>query len=389
LRNASGAERGGREYRAGVDAEMAKRDPDAGISVDELQLATRNTGMPLEALDWPLTPAGLHYLLIHYDIPRVDASSWSLRVGGRVGRSLTLSLDELRSRPARTLAVTMECAGNGRARLEPRPVSQPWLVEAVGTAEWTGTPLRPLLEEAELLDDAVEVVFTGLDHGMEGGIEQDYERSLSIADASGDDVLLAYEMNGEPLLPQHGFPLRLVVPGWYGMTNVKWLARITAVAEPFAGFQQAEGYRMLRDRDDPGTPVTRMAPRALMVPPGFPDFMTRRRFVGVGPCEIRGRAWSGNAPVERVQVSADLGTTWNDATLDDDDLGPYAWRAWSWTWQPPAAGEYELWCRARDAAGNEQPVTAGWNVKGYANNSVQRVPVTVTDGLVRPQGLEP
>ena len=196
----------------------------------------------------------------------------------------------------------MECAGNGRARLEPRPVSQPWLVEAVGTAEWTGTPLRLLLEEAELLDDAVEIVFTGLDHGMEGGIEQDYARSLSIAETSGDDVLLAYEMNGEPLLPQHGFPLRLVVPGWYGMTNVKWLARITAVAEPFTGFQQAEGYRLLRDRDDPGEPVTRMAPRALMVPPGFPDFMTRRRFVAPGKCPVRGRAWSGLAPVTQVQA---------------------------------------------------------------------------------------
>ena len=351
---------------------------DAGISLDELQLATRNNGMPLEALDWSLTPAGLHYLLIHYDIPRVDTATWSLRVDGRVRRSLTKSLAELRSRPARTLAVTMECAGNGRARLEPRPVSQPWLVEAVGTAEWTGTPLRLVLEEAELLDDAAEIVFIGLDHGMEGGVEQDYARSLSIEETSSDDVLLAYEMNGEPLLPQHGFPLRLVVPGWYGMTNVKWLRRIAAVTEPFTGFQQAEGYRLLRDRDDPGEPVTRMAPRALMVPPGFPDFMTRRRFVAPGACRVRGRAWSGLAPVTQVQLSADGGRTWHDASLDDADLGPYAWRGWSWTWEPSGTGDYELWCRARDAAGNEQPVDADWNVKGYANNAVQRVPVTVT-----------
>jgi sulfane dehydrogenase subunit SoxC len=358
------------ETTGGTTAESA-------ISVDELQLATRNSGMPLEALDWALTPVGLHYLLIHYDIPRVDSATWSLEVGGRVRRPFTLSLAELRSRPARTVAVTMECAGNGRARLEPRPVSQPWLVEAVGTAEWTGTPLRALLEEAELLDGAVEIVFTGLDHGTEAGIEQDYERSLPVAEASRDDVLLAYEMNGEPLLPQHGFPLRLVVPGWYGMTNVKWLACISAVSEPFAGFQQAEGYRMLRDPDDAGEPVTRMAPRALMVPPGFPDFMTRRRFVAVGACPVRGRAWSGAAAVTQVQVSADLGRTWYDAALDDAELGPYAWCSWSWTWKPDAPGDFELWCRARDAAGNEQPVSADWNVKGYANNAVQRVPVTV------------
>jgi sulfane dehydrogenase subunit SoxC len=357
--------------------EAGGRTRDDGIGVDELQLAARNSGMPLEALDWPITPLGLHYLLIHYDIPRVDAASWSLQVGGRVRRALTLSLDDLRSRPARTIPVTMECAGNGRARLEPRPVSQPWLVEAVGTAEWTGTPLRALLDEAGLGDDAIEIVFTGLDHGMEGGIEQDYERSLSVADATNDDVILAYEINGQALPPQHGFPLRLVVPGWYGMTNVKWLARITAVAEPFTGYQQAEGYRMLRDSDDAGRPVTQMAPRALMVPPGFPDFMSRRRFVTLGAFPIRGRAWSGMAPVTAVQVSADHGGTWHDAHLDDADLGPYAWRTWSWTWKPETTGDYELWCRARDSAGNEQPVDANWNVKGYENNVVQSVPVTV------------
>jgi hypothetical protein len=161
------------------------------------------------------------------------------------------------------------------------------------------------------------------------------------------------------------------------MTNVKWLARITAVAEPFAGFQQAEGYRMLHEPDDAGVPVTRMMPRALMVPPGFPDFMTRRRYVEPGPCPIRGRAWSGVGRLTQVQVSADQGRTWHHASLDDAELGPYAWRSWSWTWEPVAPGDYELWCRARDTAGNEQPVTADWNVKGYANNEVQRVPVTV------------
>ena len=357
--------------------EAGGRTRDDGIGVDELQLAARNSGMPLEALEWPITPLGLHYLLIHYDIPRVDPASWSLQIGGHVRHALTLSLDDVRARPARTIPVTMECAGNGRARLEPRPVSQPWLVEAVGTAEWTGTPLRALLDEAGLEDDAIEIVFTGLDHGMEGGIEQDYERSLSIADATNDDVILAYEVNGQPLPPQHGFPLRLVVPGWYGMTNVKWLARVTAVTEPFAGYQQAEGYRMLRDSDDAGRPVTQMAPRALMVPPGFPDFMSRRRFVTLGACPIRGRAWSGMAPITAVQVSDDHGAGWHDARLDDGDLGPYAWRTWSWTWEPDAAGDYELWCRASDGAGNEQPVTANWNVKGYENNVVQSVPVTV------------
>src|SRR5436853_549183 len=210
-------------------------------------------------------------------------------------------------KPGGTVTVTRECAANGRALLAPRPLGQPWLREAVGTAQWTGISLRALLEEAWPLEGAQEVVFTGLDHGVEGGVEQDYERSLRVADALDEDVLLAYAVNGHPLPPQHGFPLRLVVPGWYGMTNVKWLARITAVTEPFTGYQQAEGYRMLRDPEDAGRPVTQMAPRALMVPPGFPDFMSRRRFVALGASPIRGRAWSGMAPVTAVQVSVDHG----------------------------------------------------------------------------------
>ncbi len=345
------------------------------ISAQELALAARNHGMPLEALRWPVTPLGLHYLLIHYDIPAVDPAAWRLEVGGSVERGLSLSLDDLRKRPAVTRAVTMECAGNGRARLEPHIVSQPWLLEAVGTAEWTGVPVRDLLDEAGVRASAVEVLFTGLDRGVEGGEEQAYQRSLPVGEAS-DGPLLAYAVNGEPLPPQHGFPLRLVVPGWYGMTSVKWLARIDLLDEPFAGYQQAVGYRMRAHEEDPGTPVTRMMPRALMVPPGIPDFLTRARTVPAGRCRIEGRAWSGWAPIEAVEVSADGGATWAEAELGDAPE-PGAWHGWSFDWDAKP-GEHELCCRARDAAGNAQPVEADWNVGGYANTSVQRVPVTVT-----------
>src|SRR5207247_8276155 len=175
---------------------------------------------------YPITPIGLHYLLIHFDIPVVDAGTWELAIGGHVERRLRLSLDDIKSRPQTTIAVTLECAGNGRARLSPRPMSQPWLAEAVGTAEWTGTPLAPILEEAGVLDGAHDVVFTGLDRGVQGGVDQYYERSLSLTDAMRDEVLLAYAINGRPLPPQHGFPLRLIVPGWDAMTRVSWLASI-------------------------------------------------------------------------------------------------------------------------------------------------------------------
>jgi sulfane dehydrogenase subunit SoxC len=348
----------------------------SGISQEELQLAARNHGMPLEALRHAITPLGLHYLLIHFDIPFVDAASWRLEIGGRVDRPVTLTLDELKARPARTLAVTLECAGNGRALLEPRAVSQPWLAEAVGTAEWTGTPLAPLLEEAGVMPGAVEAVFTGLDRGVQGDIEHDYARSLPLREAMRDEMLLAYEVNGQPLPPQHGFPLRLVVPGWYGMTHVKWLRSIELVAEPFLGWQQHLAYRLRASEDDVGSPVTRMLPRSLLVPPGIPDFLTRDRFLAAGPCRLSGRAWSGWGPVERVEVSADGGGTWADAELDKP-LSDFAWRGWSYEWDAHS-GEHELCCRATDAAGNTQPVTSAWNLDGYCNNAVQRVRVVVS-----------
>ena len=273
--------------------------------------------MPLEALRYPVTPVGLHYLLTHYDIPVVDGAQWRLEVAGSVERPLSLSLDDLRARPHVSAPVTMECAGNGRALLAPRPLSQPWLVEAVGTAEWGGTRLRPLLEEAGVRGDAVEVVFSGLDRGVEGDVEQHYERSLPLHEAFRDEVLLAYEINGQPLPPQHGYPLRLVVPGWYGMTNVKWLTRITVVDEPFTGYQQRRSYRLRHSEDEDGEPLTRMLPRALMVPPGIPGFPSRERFVDLGPCRIDGRAWSGWERVAGVRVTTDGGSTCHDADVGE------------------------------------------------------------------------
>jgi sulfane dehydrogenase subunit SoxC len=169
--------------------------------------------------------------------------------------------------------------------------------------------------------------------------------------------------------------VRLIVPGWYGMTSVKWLSRIDAIAERFAGYQQATGYRIRAHDGDEGTPVTRIMPRALMAPPGIPDFMSRARFLEAGPCEVTGRAWSGWGAIEAVDVSTDGGATWEPASLGPEP-SPGAWRAWSFAWDA-APGEHELCCRARDAAGNAQPVDADWNVGGYANTSVQRVPVTV------------
>lgn len=345
------------------------------VTFEELQLATRNHGMPLEAMRYELTPVGLHYLLVHYDIPEIDPDAWRLTVDGLVDTPLELSLEDLRDRDPVTVAVTMECAGNGRARLRPRALSQPWLHEAIGTGEWTGVPLVDVLADAGLGDGAVEVVFTGADRGLEGGVEQQYRRSLGREEATREDVVLAYALNGQPLPPQHGAPLRLVVPGWYGMTNVKWLTGIEAVDTPFDGYQQATAYRFRTDPDEVGSPVRRMAVRSLMIPPGIPDFLTRRRLVRAGDCEVQGRAWSGTAPVTQVEVSVDGGSTWHDAELGSSP-GDHAWTGWRWRWAAEP-GEYELCCRATDADGRTQPLEHDWNLGGYAVNTVHRVPVTV------------
>jgi sulfane dehydrogenase subunit SoxC len=348
--------------------------PEEGISADELQLAARNHGLPLESLHWDITPPGLHYLLIHYDIPAIDAGTFELLIDGLVDRSLLLNLDDLRSRPQVSSVVTLECAGNGRAQLLPRPVSQPWLTEAVGTARWTGVSLSSLLQEAGIADGAVDAVFTGADHGIERGVEQDYQRGLPLPEAMAEGVMLAYEMNGAPLPPQHGAPLRLIVPGWYGMAHVKWLRRITLVAQPFDGFQM-RAYRMRDAADEPGIPLTRIEPRALLAPPGFPDFMSRRRVVKSGEVSIEGRAWSGWAPVTTVEVSVDGGDTWHPADLEPA-LDSYGWARWSWIWLAKP-GNYVVSARAADMSGRTQPLAQRWSRGGFANNTIQRVPVTV------------
>lgn len=328
----------------------------------------------LEALAYDRTPVGLHYLLVHHDIPVVDPALWRLTIDGRVRRALALSLEDLRSRPAATHAVTLECAGNGRAQLSPRPISQPWMLEAAGTAEWTGTPLRGLLEEAGAHAGAVEIRFRGLDRGIEDGGEQQFERSLPREQAAREEVLIAYAMNGQPLKPQHGFPARLIVPGWYGMASVKWLERITVLDAPFEGYQQTRGYRIRERPEEQGEPLPRMLPRAAMIPPGVPEFATRERTVGLEACTLRGRAWSGFGPVMRVEVSADGGRTWSEATLGPT-TSRWAWRAWEWRWSAREAGIHRLCCRATDSTGRTQPLQAECNVGGYANNEVQRLSV--------------
>jgi DMSO/TMAO reductase YedYZ molybdopterin-dependent catalytic subunit len=349
--------------------------PDAAdYTRDEVQIAFRNREMPIEALAHDITPAGLHYNVVHWDIPDIDPTTWRLRLTGAVRHPLELALDDLRSRPRVTMPVTLECAGNGRGLLPDHPRSVPWLGNAVGTHAWTGVPLATLLAEAGVDEDAVEIVFSGADRGMQGGIDHRYERSLSVADARREEVLVADEMNGQPLSPLHGAPARLVVPGWYGCASVKWLTDVTSVTAPFTGYQQSVAFRYQSSEDNPGTPVTRIRVRALMQPPGIPEFQSRRRFLEPGPVTLTGRAWSGNGEVTRVEVAVD-GGPWSEATLGPT-VGEHAWRAWRHPWHA-TTGDHVLTCRATDSTGSVQPLDPPWNVQGMGNNAVQRVEVTV------------
>jgi DMSO/TMAO reductase YedYZ molybdopterin-dependent catalytic subunit len=356
------------------DATGRRPHLEGSFHAHEVGLSNRNSGILLETLRHDVTPIGMHYLLNHFDVPYVADANWPVEIIGRVAAPQALSLDDIKRMPARTLPVTLECAGNGRASMSPRYPSMPWVYEAVGTSEWTGTPLRNLLDRARLLDDAVEVSFIGADRGFDRGQEHAYGRSLTRELALSEDVLVVWAMNGQPLLPQHGYPLRLIVPGWYGMASVKWLNRIEALAAPYDGLQQVSGYQYKATPDATPVPVTHIRVKSLMVPPGIPDFYTRARMVEAGPTPLFGRAWSGGGvPVVRVEVGID--GVWHDAELGAPQ-GPYAWRSWQSAWAAEP-GEHVLSCRATDANGETQPLEARWDVGGFGNNVVQRVHVTV------------
>jgi DMSO/TMAO reductase YedYZ molybdopterin-dependent catalytic subunit len=330
------------------------------------------TSRPLNAeVDLPaqvgvITPTTRFYVRNHFDIPQLDPATWRLSIGGLVDRPLSLSLAELRRLSSRSLIVTLECAGNGRALLDPPVNGEQWQLGAVSTAEWTGVPLAELLDRAGAGHNAREVVFRGADRGtpqgQPGAIR--FERSLPLDAARNADVLLAYAMNGDPLPGEHGFPLRLVVPGWYGMASVKWLGEIEVTDRLFTGFFQVDRYVVESD------PLSRIRVRALITEPA--DGATLPR----GDLLIRGLAWSGRASVARVDVA--VGDTWTEARLLDEPLR-YAWRRWELPTRVDDVGGVVLRARATDASGDTQPDRPFWNRLGYGNNVVQSVRVTVRD----------
>ena len=341
------------------------------ITVEETPF---NAESPLEELCRILTPTESFFVRSHFDLPELDSSRYRLWVGGEVHSTLELPLSEIQALPVREVTATLECAGNGRIRLEPPVPGVRWAFGAAGTARFMGTSLRHVLDRAGVLGSAVEALFVGADQGeVEPGRTVAFERSLPIPVAFDDDSILAWEMNGEPLNAAHGAPLRLVVPRWYAVASVKWLTRIRLLTHPFVGHFQTEKYVYDLEKGTPdGTPVTWMRVRSLITRPVHGEVLSR------GLVEIAGMAWSGSGPIRKVEVSVDGGVHFREAHLD----GPpseHAWTPWHFVWSAAPAGSHRIVARATDAAGNVQPAAQSWNAQGYGNNEVHHVQVRIEE----------
>lgn len=316
-----------------------------------------------------VTPNDRWFIRNHYDVPRLDATSWRLSIKGGVDRPRQLSLDDLRALPSRQIPAVLECAGNARSFLPPPTEGNPFNYGAVSAASFTGVALADVLSSAGLRNGVREIVFRGADRGFEKNVgkEINFERSLPLEIAMHPDTILAYAMNGEPLPNDHGYPLRVVVPGWYGVASVKWLLEIEAITEPFGGYFQKLRYIMPGGPEP--SPLQERRVRAVFTAPE--DGSTLK----AGRIEVRGLAWSGNDPVTRVDVSYDGGQTWQPAELEQPE-SPYSWQRWRVAWSANA-GTHDLRVRATDARGRTQPERAEWNLLGYANNGIQHRVVRV------------
>jgi DMSO/TMAO reductase YedYZ molybdopterin-dependent catalytic subunit len=366
-----------------LDPLVAALDPEeacqiaigAGLVVHRAHPLNAETSIPA-LIGGVVMPNAHFYVRNHFQIPDLDPSTWRLNVGGLVERPLALSLPQLQAMPSESAVVTLECAGNGRAQLDPPAPGEPWGLGAVSTAEWTGVPLTEVIDRAGLKPSARDIVFQGADSGrVEGrpGVTW-FERSLLVDQLRDSGALLAFAMNGEALPVQHGYPLRLIVPGWYAVASVKWLTRIEVIDEPFAGHYQVDKYQYERERDGHirREPVTLQRVRSLIVEPRADQVIER------GETLIRGVAWSGAAPIARVELSVG-GGPWQQATL----VGERQRGRWQW-WQLPAQldtlGVITVRAQATDLAGRTQPDHPPWNAQGYGNNAVQEIVITVCSG---------
>ena len=340
-----------------------------------------NLETPLKYFREDLTPNEAFFVRWHLGIVpvSVDAKSFRLEIKGHVGQALALTLDELRNDfdPVSLIAVN-QCSGNSRALFEPRVLGGQWGNGAIGNAKWTGVRLSDILKRANPKAGAAEVSFTGLDRAPLPSVPL-FTKSLSVNHANDGEVMVAYEMNGQPLPMLNGYPLRLIVPGWFATYWVKSLNEIAVLDKPFDGFWMAKAYRIPNnpaaqelptDLAKETVPINRMPVRSLFVSPEPAE----RLPVGQ-PHEVNGLAFDAGKGIQKVEVSPDAGKSWSPATLDPD-LGRYSWRRWRFRWTPATSGPATLMARATNASGEAQ-TSQQWNRSGYARNVIESVSVTI------------
>ena len=340
--------------------------------------------MPLNRFgDW-ITPIDTFFVRSHHYTPKVDVAAWKLSLTGLVDAPYSLTLEELRKMPRVELVSVLECAGNGRGLFEPSMPGVQWAYGAVGNGRWAGVRLADVMSRAKLKSSAAHLLFRGADEPV--GKQPKFERSVPLKRALGSNTILAYEMNGQPLPMSHGAPLRLVIPGWAGDSWVKWVTEIRAIEQEFDGFYMKTAYRHPGRPVEPGlaVPPEQMKPVESLTIKSVITSPIAGTFVKPGSVRIAGVAWSGEHPVAGVDVSTDNGRTWQKAVLGKESA-PFAWRLWEYTWRTPQVAYYTLMARARDSAGNVQPLAQEWNPSGYLNNEVHSVGVEVSTAEPKPE----
>lgn len=339
-----------------------------------LSLSPEIQETPIYFLDHWKTPKDYFYIRNHFAYPQLNIHQSVLAIGGNVKNPLKLSLNELIYLPSKTILVPLECAGNNRAKFKPKVYGEQWEQGAISQGKWKGVPLRDLLKKAELLEGSKEAVFVGMDFGERKDFEESfhYGRSLPIEKALHEDTIVAYEYNGKPIPYKHGFPLRLIVPGWYAMASVKWLQNIFIIRHEFNGPFQTKDYVYYpyQDSDKDKKPVTAISVNSTIQQPMNYSILVEGNHL------IYGIAWTGIGTIKKVEISFDHGNTWKETSLKFKEDEKYAWVKWKFVWRADK-GDHSIFIRASDTEGNVQPLRPFWNRKGYGYNAIQKIKVKV------------
>jgi DMSO/TMAO reductase YedYZ molybdopterin-dependent catalytic subunit len=351
--------------------EIAAESPDGLIT---LSPAPKDLEMPVEDFVDEITPVEHFFVRCHTAIPQVKLPEWKLEVKGLVDRPLSLTLPDLRTFPRAELVSVLECAGNGRRFYEPPVAGAQWGFGSVGNARWTGVRLKDVLGKAGVRPAATQLLLDGADTPL--GKMPKFQRTLEVAKAMHPDTLLAWEMNGKPLTADHGFPLRVIAPGWASDSWVKWLTGIELLDHEFDGFWMKTAYRHPASHVAPGTavdpkdmiPVTDLNVKSVIAHPAD--------WAAPGVIAVQGVAWSNASPVTKVEVSTNGGKTWALAKLTGKPT-QYGFRKWTFAWKA-AEGDYILMSRATNEAGRSQPLEPEWNPNGYLYNAAQPIPVVIS-----------